>query len=91
MAMKETTRKVFEYLKANDGKDMTSADIAEALGMTIKSVDGSVTAGLQRKGLAYREPAEATLEDGTHKAVKLIRLTDEGRNFDPDAAEVAAE
>ena len=34
-----------------------------------------------------RVPAEIELEDGTHKPVKLIRLTDEGRAFDPDAQE----
>ena len=31
-----------------------------------------------------RVPAEIELEDGTHKAVKFIRLTDAGRAFDPD-------
>ena len=34
-----------------------------------------------------RIPAEVELEDGTHKAIKLVSLTDAGRNFDPDAEE----
>jgi hypothetical protein len=34
-----------------------------------------------------RIPAEVELEDGSHKAVKFIRLTDAGREFDPNAAE----
>ena len=36
-----------------------------------------------------RVPAEIELEDGSHKAVKFIVLTDEGRNFDPEAKEDA--
>ena len=55
--------------------------------MEKKSVDGIVTSGLQRKGLAERIPAEIELEDGTHKGVKFIKLTPAGQEFDP-AAEV---
>ena len=32
-----------------------------------------------------RIPAEVELEDGSHKAVKFIRLTDAGMEFDPNA------
>ena len=38
-----------------------------------------------------RTPAEIQLEDGTHKAVKFISLTEDGKNFDPDAEEAKAE
>ena len=31
------------------------------------------------------------MEDGTHKAVKFLTLTDEGLAFDPDAEVEAAE
>ena len=34
-----------------------------------------------------REEAEVELADGTHKKVKFIRLTDDGRNWDPNAEE----
>jgi hypothetical protein len=30
-AMKENTRKVFEFLKAHNNEDLTAADVAEAL------------------------------------------------------------
>ena len=30
-----------------------------------------------------RVPGEITLEDGSHKPVKFIKLTDKGRAFDP--------
>ena len=65
---------------------MTAADIAEALGMEKKSVDGIVTSGLQRKGYAERIPAEIELEDGSHKQVKFIQATAEGLAYDHDAA-----
>ena len=36
-----------------------------------------------------RVPAEIELEDGSHKAIKLVKLTAEGKDFDPDAEEKA--
>ena len=85
--MKENSRKVFEYLKANNGADLTAADIAAALNLEKRSVDGIFTSAIQRKGLGVRTPAEVELEDGTHKAVKLLSLTPAGMAFDPDAEE----
>lgn len=83
MALKENSLKVFEFVKAHDGEDFIAADIAEATGLEVKQVNGIVTSAFQRKGLMERVPAEVELEDGTHKGVKLIRLTAAGRNFDP--------
>lgn len=91
MALKENSRKVLDYVKANDGADMTAADIAAGTGLEVKQVNGIVTSAFQKKGLMKRTPAEIQLEDGTHKAVKFISLTDEGKNFDPDAEEDKAE
>ena len=85
--MKENSRKVFEYLKANNGADLTAADVAAALGLEKRSVDGIFTSAIQRKGLGVRTPAEVELEDGTNKAVKLLSLTPAGMAFDPDAEE----
>ena len=85
--MKENSRKVFEYLKANNGTDLTAADVAAALGLEKRSVDGIFTSAIQRKGLGVRTPAEVELEDGTHKAVKLLSLTPAGMAYDPDAEE----
>lgn len=86
MAMKENSKRVLNYLKEMHGQDVTAADVAEALGLEKRSVDGSFTA-LQRKGLGVRTPAEIQLEDGTHKAIKFLSLTEEGMNFDPDATD----
>ena len=91
MAMKDNSKKVLNYLKEINGEKVTAADVAEALGMEKRSVDGIFTSAIQRKGLGVRVPAEVEMEDGTHKAVKFLTLTDEGLAFDPDAEVEAAE
>lgn len=87
VAVSEKSLVVLEYLQKNRGEKMTSEDIAQALGMEKRSVDGIVTSGLQRKGYAERIPAEIELEDGTHKAVKFIQATDAGLAYDHAAAQ----
>ena len=89
MAMKENSKKVLNYLKEVQGENVTSADVAEALGLEKRSVDGIFTSAIQRKGLGVRTPAEIELDDGTHKAVKFLSLTPAGMEFDPDATEDA--
>ena len=89
MAMKENSKKVLNYLKEVNGSQVTAADVAEALGLEKRSVDGAFTSAIQRKGYGVRVPAEVELEDGTHKAIKLLQLTDAGMAFDPDAVEAA--
>lgn len=85
MAMKENSKKVLNYLKEIAGADVTAADVAETLGLEKRQVDGIFTSALARKGLGVRVPAEIELDDGTHKAVKFLKLTDAGIAFDPDA------
>lgn len=87
MAMSSNSIKVLDYLKQVNGTQVTAADVAEALGLEKKSVDGIFTSAIQRKGLGVRTPAEIELEDGTHKAIKLLSLTAEGLAFNPDEAE----
>lgn len=87
--LKPNSRTVYEYVKANDGKNMTAADIAEGTGLDVKVVNGIVTSAFQKKDLMERIPAEIELEDGSHKAVKFIRLTEAGKAFDPDAEDKA--
>lgn len=89
MAMNENSRKVFEYLKKVNGTDVTSADVAEALGLNKRQVDGSFTSAIQRKGYGIRVDAEVETENGLHKPIKLLRLTKEGMELDLDAAESA--
>ncbi len=89
MAMKENSKKVLNYLKGINGEQVTAADVAEALGLEKRQVDGIFTSAIQRKSLGVRTPAEIELEDGTHKAVKFLSLTPAGMAYDPDAEEEA--
>ena len=82
MAMKENTRQIWDYIVAHKDEDITAQSIADALGMNVKSVNGSVTS-FQKKGLTIRE--EVAVTGGK---VKYVRLTDEGLAFDPDAESV---
>lgn len=80
--LKPNTVSVINYLKEVNGQNVTAADVAEALGLEKRTVDGIFTSAIQRKGLGIRTPAEVELEDGTHKAVKFLSLTEEGMNLD---------
>lgn len=88
-AMKENTKKVITYLQGLGNANVTAADVADALGLEKRSVDGIFTSAIQRKTLGFREEAEVELADGTHQKVKFLRLTDAGKvldvNADPDA------
>lgn len=87
MALKPNSRLVYDYVKEHNGEEITAYDIADATGLGLKSVIGIVTSAFQKKGLMVRTPGEVVNEDGTHKAVKFISLTDAGLAFDPDATE----
>ena len=85
--MSENSRKVFDYMMSIGDTDVTANDIAEALGLSPKSVNGIITQAFQKKGFMERIPAEMENPDGTHKAIKLIKLTEAGKQLDPDAEE----
>lgn len=91
MAMSDNSKKVLNYMKEINGADVTAADVAAALGLEKRQVDGIFTSAIQRKGYGVRVPAEVELEDGSHKPVKFLKLTDAGMAFDPDAVVEAAE
>lgn len=89
MALTEKSKQVFMYIKNHEGENIIAADIAEGTGLDVKQVNGCVTRSLQmhEPPLAERVPKKMEMADGTTKEVKLIRLTDAGRAFDPDAEE----
>ena len=91
MAMSDNSKKVLNYMKEINGAGVTAADVAAALGLEKRQVDGIFTSAIQRKGYGVRIPAEVELEDGSHKPVKFLKLTDAGMAFDPDAVVEAAE
>lgn len=84
--MKENTKKVITYLQGLGANDnVTAADVAEALGLEVRSVNGIFTSAIQRKELGFRDEQEIELEDGTHAKVKFLRLTDAGKAVDVNA------
>lgn len=94
MAISSNSKMILNYLKENAGADLTAADVAAALGVDAKVVNGAFTSAIQRKELGYREEAEVEVVDGdkvSHKKVKFLRLNNAGMAFDPDATEEAAD
>ena len=95
MKLKENSKIVYEYVKAHEAENITANDIAEATGLSPRQVNGIITMAFQRHKdedknevpLMQRIPAEIELEDGSHKAIKLIQLTEEGRNITIEDAE----
>lgn len=90
--LKDNSKLVYDFVKEHDGEDFTAQDIADAIGLSVKSVNGIITAAFQRHRdadknivpLMVRVPAEIEDPDtGLHKAIKFIQLTDAGREFDP--------
>lgn len=87
-AISENGLKVLNYLKENEGADLTAQDIADALDFEKKSsVDGIVTAGLIRnRGLAERVSGGAVQTDKGIKEIKYIKITEAGKAYDHEAA-----
>jgi hypothetical protein len=85
-AMKPQTRAVLDYLRQNADKDLTAADVAEALGLDTRQVNGSFTS-FQKKEWGFREEVEIEMPDGSHRKAKLLHLNDLGMTVDPDSAE----
>lgn len=85
MAMSANTLNVIEYLKAHNGENLTAQDVADALDVDVKVVNGAFTSGIQKKGLGQRIEAEIELDDGSHKKVKFLTLTADGLAFTPEA------
>ena len=85
--MSENSKKIYNFHKENNGTQLTAADVAEALGLPKKTVDGAFTSAIQRKGYGVRTPATIQKDDGSTTEVKFLSLTEEGLAFDPDAAE----
>lgn len=95
MKLKENSRIVYEYVLAHEDDNITANDIADATGLTSRQVNGIITMAFQRHKdeeknevpLMERVVAEVEEADGTHSKVKLIKLTDAGRNIEIEDAE----
>lgn len=91
MAMSTNTINVLNFLKAHNGENFTAQDVADALGIDVKVVNGAFTSGIWKKGYGNRIEAEVeyTGEDGNvlHKTVKFLTLTPEGMAFTAEDSE----
>ena len=87
MAVSENSLKVINYLKSIKGANVTSQDVADALGLEKRQIDGIFTSAIQRKGLGIRVPAEVEVEGGLHKSVKFLQLTPAGLAWEPETEE----
>ena len=104
-AVSENALKVLDYLKEIGDANVTAADIALALGYDMDSeetkkkstasINGIITAGLQRKGLTERVLAQIEVEnengEKVYKDVKFIKVTDAGRAYNHEDALAADE
>lgn len=82
--MKESTKTIFQFLKDHQDPPMTAAEVAEALGVSVQSVNGTFTMAIQRKGLGDRMVVEGAEDNGKGK---LLVLNDAGMAKDLDAEE----
>lgn len=93
------SERVLNYMKEHYGEDLSKQQIAEALGITIPAVTGSMNALIKKQyAVTTREeivedaPATETRKAKTHK-VLYHTLTEAGLAYDPvaEAAEKAKE
>jgi hypothetical protein len=95
--LKVNSYNVFEYVKAHEDENITAKDIAAALDLDVKQVNGILTAAFQRHReevgdekvivpLIERVEGELEIEteDGKikHDTVKFIKLTPQGKAFE---------
>lgn len=83
MKLTDKSAEVFNYVKDNGGR-ISIPEICDALDRTSRSVGANVT-DLTKKGLAVREKVADKGEDA--KEITYVVLTDEGKAFDPTAAD----
>lgn len=86
-AISENAKKLLTFFQENND-EVTVHDVSEATGLAVNSITGTFNSFV-KKGWGERVPAEVELEDGSHKAVKLLKLTEVGMAIDPDAKEEA--
>ena len=87
------SERVLNFLKENYGKEFSKQEIANALGISLSAVIGSINP-LEKKGYSHvtreetveLEPATETRKAKT-KVVKYHTLTEEGLAYDPIAEE----
>ena len=97
--MKVNSYNVFTYVKEHEDENITAKDIAAALNLDARQVNGIITAAFQRHReevgdekviVPLMERVEGEIEQETedgkvkHETVKFIKLTDAGRAFEAE-------
>lgn len=82
--MKETSVKIFNFLRDNYGTKMMANDIAAATGLSLSTVTGSVNSYI-KKGWAERVEETTTDANGKEVVQKFITLTENALDVDLDA------
>lgn len=86
------SEKILAYLKSKFGVEVTKQEIADAIGVSMSAVNGSVN-GLARKGLITERCEEVEVEPATEtrkaktKIVRHIQLNEAGLAFDFESYE----
>ena len=84
--LSENAKVVMRRLQELEDADVTVHDLSEDIGLPVNSITG-IFNSFVKKGLGERVIAEVELEDGSHKKVKFLKLTDAGLALDVDAVE----
>ena len=86
--MTENSKKIFEVLKKNYGKEFSKHELVERLDIPMSAVSGSIN-GLLMKNYAVErvEIAPSRFKGDKIAEIRYVQLTEEGYKFDPDEAE----
>lgn len=76
----ENAQRIIRFLQDNPNVDLTAKELAGAIGITSRCANGCITS-LARRGFAQRVSIRG--EGGAES--KVVRLTDTGRQVNPDA------
>lgn len=86
--MTENSKKVFEFLKKNYGKEFSKHELVERLDIPMSAVSGSIN-GLVSKDYAVEriEIAPSRFKGDKVVEIRYVTLTETGKAFDPDEDE----
>ena len=96
LKLKENSKMVYEYVRDHENENITANDIADAIGLTSRQVNGIIKRAFQehknedkeKVPLMVRVPGDLTTDAaGKPKQLKYIHLTEEGKQIEIEEAE----
>lgn len=86
--MTDNSKKVFEFLKKNYGKEFSKHELVEKLDLTMSMVNGSINGLVNKDYVVERiETASPRFKGDKTVEIRYVQLTEEGYKFDPDEEE----